>query len=248
VKKVAQILHCDSRSIPLAAGSIQTIVTSPPYFGLRSYGDDSREIGKGSVTEYLEDMATCAQHWSELLDDGGVLWLNLADTASGSGGAGGDYNRSGSKEGKPKWRQGATDRAPMQWLNVPHRVVEVFVQNGWLYRAGITWNKDRLRPEDLSHARRPGVSSEFIFMLAKTKRHRFFPEHLVERGNVWSFPPAKGRNHLAPFPIELPLRCIPLTSEPGSTILDPFSGSGTTLEAAEQLGRIGIGVDLYDWD
>lgn len=241
------VLNCDARCIELSNESIQTIVTSPPYFGLRSYGDDVREIGRGSVDAYLRDMNECAVEWLRLLDEGGVLWLNLGDTASGSGGAGGDYNRNGSKDGKPKWRQGATDRPSMQWLNIPHRVLEVFVDNGWLYRSGITWNKARLRPEDLSHARRPGVSSEFIFMLAKTKKHRFFSDALVERGNVWTFPPAKGRNHLAPFPIDIPLRCIPLTSEPGSSILDPFSGSGTTLQAAEQLGRIGIGCDLYNW-
>jgi DNA modification methylase len=241
------LINCHAANTPLLDGSVHTIVTSPPYFGLRAYGDDPQEVGRGDIDQYLDDMAACAIEWRRLLDDGGVLWLNLGDTASGSGGAGGDYNRGGGKDGKPKWRQGASGRAPMQWLNVPHRVVEVFVECGWLYRSCITWDKGRLRPEDLRHARRPGISSEFIFMLAKTREHRFFPDRLVERGNVWRFPPARGRNHLAPFPYELPGRCIPLTTEPGQVVLDPFAGSGTTMDVAESLDRVGIGCDLYNW-
>lgn len=166
---------------------------------------------------------------------------------SGSGGAGGDYNTGGAKDGKPRWRQGRADRPPMSWLNIPHRVVEEFVSAGWLYRSCITWNKGRLRPEDLAHARRPGVSSEFIFMLSKSRAYPFHADRLVERGNVWTFPPARGRNHLAPFPLELPMRCIPLTTNPGDRVLDPFVGSGTTIEAAEMVGRIGYGCDIVNW-
>lgn len=241
--------YVDARSTGLPDGHFQTIVTSPPYFGLRSYGDDPAEIGAGSVADYLADMRRCADEWHRITADTGVLWLNIADTASGSGGAGGDYNRGGAKDGKPKWRQGAVDRPPMSWLNIPHRVVEEFVSAGWLYRSCITWEKGRLRPEDLAHSRRPGVSSEFIFMFSKTRDYPFFADRLPDgqRGNVWTFPPASGRNHLAPFPLELPLRCIPLTTEPGDRVLDPFVGSGTTMEAAEQLGRVGYGCDIYEW-
>ena len=64
-------------------------------------------------------------------------------------------------------------------------------------------------------------------------------------GDVWSiatkpYPQA----HFAVFPIDLPLRCIKAGCKPGGTVLDPFSGSGTTGDAARQLGRKYIGVDL----
>ena len=203
------------------------------------------EIGRGDVISYLDDMAKCAVEWHRVLDDEGLLWLNIGDTASGSGGAGGDYNKGGAKEGRPRYRQGRVDRDPMQWLNIPHRVVETFVECGWLYRACITWDKNSLRPEDLKHARRPGLSHEFVFMLAKSRSHRFFESELVERGSVWHFPPARRVKHQAPFPIELPLRCIPLSTKPGEWVLDPFAGSGTTLRAAEQLGCNSVGIDLY---
>nr|WP_324606314.1 site-specific DNA-methyltransferase [Streptomyces capuensis] len=64
-------------------------------------------------------------------------------------------------------------------------------------------------------------------------------------GDVWSiatrpYPAA----HFAVFPIDLPLRCIKAGCRPGGTVLDPFSGSGTTGAAARQLGRRYVGIDL----
>jgi site-specific DNA-methyltransferase (adenine-specific) len=244
------LLQADARRLPFPDSHFKTIVTSPPYYGLRRYGDSDEEIGTETVDGYLRSMSECAKEWKRVISDDGVLWLNLADTASGSGGAGGDYNKGGAKEGKPKWRQNGTDRAPMQWLNIPHRVVEEFVAQGWLYRSCIIWDKERLRPEDLKHARRPGVSHEFIFMLSATKTYEFHADRLPagERGSVWRFPPVRKTNHLAPFPDDIPERCITLTSNPGDNILDPFSGSHTTARIADRYARNGHGTDIYLWE
>lgn len=242
------IVQADARNIPYEDGYFNAIVTSPPYFGLRRYGTSDHEIGIEDVGGYLKSMRQCAEEWHRLLADDGVLWVNIADTAAGSGGAGGDYNRGGGKAGKPKWRQGDTDREPMQWLNIPHRVVEEFVAAGWLYRSCVTWDKERLRPEDLKHVRRPGVSHEFIFMFTKSRDYRFYPQQLDERGSVWHFPPVSRSNHLAPFPSELARRCITCSTIEGDRVLDPFSGSHTTAKTADLLGRQGYGVDLYVYE
>ena len=55
------ILKSDAREIPLPDGFFHSIVTSPPYFGLRKYGNSELEIGSGSVQDYLEDMEKCAK-------------------------------------------------------------------------------------------------------------------------------------------------------------------------------------------
>lgn len=67
----------------------------------------------------------------------------------------------------------------------------------------------------------------------------------VNPGDVWSIATRPNQNaHLATFPIDLPIRCIKAGCKPGGTVLDPFSGSGTTGEAARRLGRKYIGIDL----
>lgn len=77
-------------------------------------------------------------------------------------------------------------------------------------------------------------------------RDRLSPDEWVKWGSrgVWNFASVRANNiHEAMFPLELPLRCIKLLTEPGEIILDPFVGSGTTAIAAIRLGRKYIGID-----
>lgn len=61
--------------------------------------------------------------------------------------------------------------------------------------------------------------------------------------NVWKIAPARSARP-ATFPVDLPARCIRLSTWPGEVVLDPFCGTGTTLVAAQRLGRRGVGIDL----
>lgn len=247
------ILYGDARSMPFEDEQFQTVITSPPYYSLRRYGDSDLEIGVGDLDDYIADIVKVGEEVWRVLNERGIFWLNIGDTASGSGGAGGDYNRGGTKEGQPPYRQGKTGIPPMQWCLIPERVSIALQEAGWLVRSKITWNKGRLRPESLDHVRRPGVSSETILMLVKHRKYEFYADRFQffeQKGDVWSFPPqtAKSRSHLAPFPETLPERCILLSTMKGDSVLDPFVGSGTTVEVAERMERQGFGLDLYKFE
>lgn len=237
----------------LAPKSVTTIVTSPPYWGRRSYTDDPREIGRGALSEYVDDLVQVFRHCAQVSSDAVVMWLNLGDTASKSGGAGGDYLKGGSKEGRRPYSQGESGLPPGTWCNVPGRVVAALLDDGWLLRSEIIWDKTKVaRPEDPRHVRRPLEQHEKIYMLTRAAagpRHRYVWDDQAHRriglGDVWRFPAAAGDEATgdAPFPLELPLRCLALAPSAGP-VLDPFCGSGATLVAADRVDRDAIGIDL----
>lgn len=243
------MLIADARNLPLRDESIDCVVTSPPYFGLRAYGDSEAEMGRASLVEYLElEIRPTLTELLRVAKPRATTWFNIGDTASGSGGAGGDYNAGGGRAGRPKYRQGENPVPKGQWTLVPQRVALIAQDVGFYVRSWITWNKGHRRPESLDHVKRPGISSEIILMLAKRPNgYVWNPDALTDPGDVWTFPSAKGQAHLAPFPDELPRRCILLSTHPGDVVLDPFVGSGTTVQVAEELGRVGVGFDLYDF-
>jgi site-specific DNA-methyltransferase (adenine-specific)/site-specific DNA-methyltransferase (cytosine-N4-specific) len=232
----------------------QCIVTSPPYFARRAYVDDEREIGRGDLVEYLDAMAKVSHQLWRVLRDDGLLWLNIGDTAVGSGGAGGDYNAGGTYEHRSKYRQGSTaledgtKLMPGQWANIPGRLISVLQGQGWRLRQTIVWDKRRPRRADVAHERRPLEQWEPIFMLSKARasEYAFLPEPLnaIGRGNVWQMSPSTGPSGKAPYPVELPRRCIALSCLPGDEVLDPFVGGGASLVAAERHGCPSVGIDL----
>lgn len=257
------IVAADARTIPLRPGSVRCVITSPPYWGRRLYGDHPDELGIEDLHVYVANLSAVFRQVADVMTDDAVAWLNIGDSAIGSGGAGGDYNTGGSKAGRPKYRQGKATvptgeldmlgdpilrTLPNQsWADVPGLVAAALKADGWLVRADITWDKGGRRPEDLQHVRRPGESSERIFMLTRSMGYRFWPERLAEPGDVWHFPPGKrsGPAHLAPFPEELVRRCLTPSTQPGERVLDPFCGSGTVQRVATACGRRAIGLDLY---
>lgn len=241
----------DARRMPIPSDSVACVVTSPPYFGLANYdsGDD-RELGRDTLDRYIYDLRLVAAEVDRVADARAVWWLNIGDSFAGSGGAGGDYNRGGKRDGVPKVRPGAAGLAGPQQILVPQRVAIALQNDGWLVRKWITWDQGGPLPEDPRHVRRPLRSSEVIMMLTRGRDHRWNPEAQRELGlgDVWSFGRERRaiKRGLRAFPPELPRRCILLSTEPGDVVLDPFGGSGTTVEVAESLDRIGWDIELKE--
>lgn len=257
------MIRADAHDLPIATGTVDVVVTSPPYLRQRHYGTDHEtELGReDSLAAYVTSLADVFDELRRVMKPGtSSAWLNIGDKANTSGGAGGDWV----KKKRPGFTDAASTGGPGRfrdpaypdgsYLDVPGAVIAELLRRRWRLRMVIVWDKGREAPESLRHVRRPRWSHEMIYLLTPWERPRtsssprpkFFPSALVETGSVWHFPTgSSGDPHLAPFPDELARRCILPTTLPGDIVLDPFAGSGTVPRVADDLGRIGIGTDIY---
>jgi site-specific DNA-methyltransferase (adenine-specific) len=212
----------------IAPGSIDLVITSPPYNVGVPYGahDDGR-----SYQEYLAFSRAWLEKALELLKEGGRLCLNVPL----------DKNRGGQQ-------------------SVCADLTVLAKEVGFSYHSTIIWNEQNISRRtawgSFCSARAPYVIApvETIVVLYKGKWHRprqgvsdvSREEFIAWTNGLWSFngESRKRVGHPAPFPLELPLRCIKLFCFRGDTVLDPFLGSGTTLLAALRTGRRGIGVEI----
>jgi len=182
-----QLLHGDCLDIlkTLPAKSVQVCVTSPPYWGLRSYGSDPREIGKeDSPAAYVAALvAVFAEVWRVLRDDG-TLWVNMGDGYNGHGPSSKNQDRvDGGK-------QRLHDQAPYsgairlkglgnkQLLGMPWRVAFALQDAGWILRSDCIWAKPNCMPESVTD--RPTRSHEYLFLFAKQARYYYDAAAIAE--------------------------------------------------------------------
>ena len=209
--------------------SVDLIITSPPYnIGIEydNYKDDS------NYNDYLVFTKLWLNKALELSKADGRLCLNIPLDKS-----------KGSRE------------------SVYADIVTIAKQSGWKYKSTIIWNEQSIPKRtawgsylspSAPHIMQP---VEAIVVLYKDqwkkdgndKTSDITKEEFIPWTNgVWVFngESKKKIGHPAPFPIELPRRCIKMFSYIEDTILDPFLGSGTTLLACLETNRKGIGVEM----
>ncbi|WP_055695952.1 DNA-methyltransferase [Streptomyces prasinopilosus] len=244
----------------LPDGSVDCIVTSPPYYGLRDYGTAGQYGLEATPTAYVETMRALFAEARRVLTDDGTCWVNLGDSyvcspkgsESKTDGLVGRSNHLTTPAGSGGKNGGGL--AAKQLIGIPWRVAFALQDDGWVLRNEIIWHKPNAMPEPVRD--RLSTRHEHLFLFSKSRRYHFDLDAIREPmprseskgrnpGDVWSistrpFPEA----HFAVFPIDLPIRCIKAGCKPGGTVLDPFSGSGTTGAAARQLGRRYVGIDL----
>lgn len=153
---------------------VRTIVTSPPYFGLRDYDADGQVGVEQSVPEYVERLVMLFRELRRVLADDGTLWLNLGDSYASSGGKQG-VGPNAAVGNTLKQRQNRTrprsDLPTKNLLGVPWRVALALQDDGWILRADNIWSKPNAMPESVTD--RPTRAHEYVFLLAKSPRYYY---------------------------------------------------------------------------
>lgn len=176
----------------MADQSVNTCVTSPPYFGLRDYGHDGQIGLEQTPDEFVSKLVEVFREVRRVLRDDGTLWLNLGDSYAGpktkavqkslanygcnSPAAYVDaaVDRAGSYAVRPKVK-GVNSK---QLLGIPWRVAFALQADGWTLRQDIIWHKPGVMPESVKD--RCTKAHEYIFLLSKGPRYYFDSEAMKE--------------------------------------------------------------------
>ena len=183
-----QIFHGDCREVlpGLPDCSVQCCVTSPPYWGLRSYGvgTENGEIGlEPTPEEYVATMVEVFREVRRVLRDDGTLWLNLGDTYASSGGErtyGSSDNVTGRGPGTRRHDVPASGLKPKDLCGIPWRVAFALQADGWHLRQDIIWHKPNPMPESVTD--RCTKAHEYIFLMSKKPRYYYDAEAIKEDG------------------------------------------------------------------
>ena len=233
-------------------------VTSPPYYGLRNYGDEEYQIGlEQTPEEFIDELVKVFREVKNVLTDDGTCWVNVGDSY---------YNyRPGRGQGLVKQtvsnnKQDLPNVCPRRGnrlkglkekdlIGIPWMFAFAMRADGWYLRQDIIWNKPNPMPESVRD--RCTKAHEYIFLFSKSQNYYFDVDAIKEptrrKRSVWNIQkkPYKGA-HFAVYPPDLIEPCIKAGSEEGDIVLDPFMGSGTTAMVAKSLGRDYNGCELHE--
>lgn len=161
--------------------SVQCVVTSPPYWGLRDYGVDGQIGLETSLSAWLDRLVDVFHEVRRVLAVDGTLWLNMGDaycTKQRGSDAGWDKSLL-TNPGSQQKRQRAALTRPMGYGNLkqkdligqPWRLAFALQDDGWWLRSDIIWAKTNPMPESVKD--RPTKSHEYLFLLAKSRRYYY---------------------------------------------------------------------------
>ena len=227
-----RVLCADARALPLPDNCVHLVVTSPPYNASKEY-DENLSLG-----EYLTLLHDVFAECYRVLAPGGRMVVNVANLG----------------------------RKP--YIPLSSHINVMMGEIGFLMRGEIIWDKSASAGSSCAwgsfqSASNPCLRDVHEYLLVFSKGDYKLPRTKAERAegrldtiprddfiqhtkSIWSFATERASrvNHPAPFPVELPKRCIEMYTFAGDVVLDPFNGSGTTCVAAKMHGRTYVGVDL----
>lgn len=242
-----QILLGDARTLAsVGDNSIGLVVTSPPYWNIKDYGDDEGQLGNISEYEsFLEELKQVWQQCFRVLKTGGRLVVVVGDVLLSRK----EYKRHRvlplhSDIQIACQSAGFDVLTPIIWYKIGNSSYEVGGPGGVLGKPyepnGIIKNNIEyiLMLRKPGGYRSPTTEQRNRSMLAKDEFQLWYRQ-------IWNDIQGEStKNHPAPFPEKLAYRLIRMFSFVGDTVLDPFLGSGTTSIAAMNSGRSSIGIDI----
>ena len=246
---IQKVVNSDSRNMlnEVAEDSVHLAITSPPYFNAKMYSV-ANDNDLGNVHNLNEWLMEIGQVWCEVhrvLQPGRKFFLNIMNLPV--------------REGKSFYS-----------LNLVGRNIDLCESIGFTFKRDIVWHKTNgVRAhfgtypypggilinnmhESILEFEKPALSqtNKYAHVTPQQREASKLDKDFwlsIKNSDVWLMKPEKsgnGREHIAPFPEELPARLIKAYSFIGETVLDPFCGSGTTLACATRYQRNGIGFDI----
>lgn len=162
----------------LADESVNMCVTSPPYYGLRDYGEKGQIGIEQTPDEYIAKLVNVFDEVKRVLRKDGTLWLNIGDSYAGSGKGPMTLSQNGKNkdvfdmsnriyEVPKKWK----GIKPKDLIGIPWMLAFALRERGWYLRSDIIWHKTNCLPESTKD--RPTKCYEHIFLLAKSRNYYF---------------------------------------------------------------------------
>jgi DNA modification methylase len=178
----------------MEAGSVNCVVTSPPYWGLRNYGTDGQLGLEQTPEQYIENMVKVFDEVHRILADDGTLWLNIGDTYYGGGGYGNNTElNKGFQSQRIKANEAELDSKGFSYsyrnkkrddikkkdlVGIPWMLAFALRNRGWYLRQDIIWQKPSCMPESVKD--RCTNNHEYIFLLTKNPKYYYDHEAIKE--------------------------------------------------------------------